>query len=114
MRLTLLCAVLAAAACERMPRSSGRSDTAAVRPDSEAIAGPSSVPAPVAQPAAPPAPVATKVAIVVGFLTPASGLHDSPQAIYFVFNVYGGPTHNQNNVFISRVNPDGAADNHKV
>src|SRR5256712_9315056 len=113
MRLTLLCAVLAAAACERMPRSSGRSDTAAARPDSEAIAGQPSVPTPMAQPAAPPAPGATKVTVIEGFLTPESVLHDSAQDIYFVSNITGSPTAKDNNGFISRLRPDGAVENLK-
>src|SRR5206468_12792291 len=113
MRLTLLCAVLAAAACERMPRSSGRSDTAAALPDSEAIAGQPPVPTPMVQPAAPPAPGATKVTVVEGFLTPESVLHDSVQDIYFVSNINGNPTAKDNNGFISRVRPDGAVENLK-
>jgi len=113
MRLTLLCAVLAAAACERMPRSSGRSDTAAALPDSEAIAGQPPVPTPMVQPAAPPAPGATKVTVVEGFLTPESVLHDSVQDIYFVSNINGSPTAKDNNGFISRVKPDGAVENLK-
>src|SRR5947199_1960706 len=113
MRLTLLCAVLAAAACERIPRSSGRSDTAAALPDSEAIAGQPPVPTPMVQPAAPPAPGATKVTVVQGFLAPESVLHDSTQDIYFVSNINGSPTAKDNNGFISRVKPDGAVENLK-
>src|SRR2546428_13487384 len=96
MRLTLLCAVLAAAACERMPRSSGRSDTAAALPDSEAIAGQPPGPTPMVQPAAPPAPGATKVTVVEGFLTPGSGLHASVPAISFVSAINGCPTRADN------------------
>src|SRR2546428_11943720 len=83
MRLTLLCAVLAAAACERMPRSSGRSDTAAALPDSEAIAGQPPVSTPMVQTASPPAPGATEATAVEGFRTPESLLHDSVQDLYF-------------------------------
>src|SRR5437667_8156310 len=51
---------------------------------------------------------ATKVATVVGFLTPESVLDDSAQDIYFVSNINGGPLTKDNNGFISRLRPDGA------
>src|SRR2546425_13132386 len=97
MRLTLLCAVLAAAACERMPRSSGRSDTAAELPDSEAIAGQPPVPTPMVQPAAPPAPGATQVTVVEGFLTPEARLLEADQVIDSALNSNARPPAEDNN-----------------
>jgi len=114
MKTTLLCLLIAAlgAAClQRADRAPPASDTSAVR---ETTATPSpATPAPAAAPAAAPAPGATKLAVVEGFLTPESVLHDPVQDIYFVSNINGGPTTKDNNGFISRVRPDGAVENLK-
>jgi sugar lactone lactonase YvrE len=114
MKTTLLCLLIAAlgAAClQRADRAPPASDTSAVR---ETTATPSPwTPAPAAAPAAAPAPGATKLAVVEGFLTPESVLHDPVQDIYFVSNINGGPTAKDNNGFISRVRPDGAVENLK-
>ena len=114
MKTTLLCLLIAAlgAAClQRADRAPPASDTSAVR---ETTATPSpATPAPAAAPAAAPAPGATKLAVVEGFLTPESVLHDPVQDIYFVSNINGGPTAKDNNGFISRVRPDGAVENLK-
>jgi sugar lactone lactonase YvrE len=114
MKTTLLCLLIAAlgAAClQRADRAPPASDTSAVR---ETTATPSpGTPAPAAAPAAAPAPGATKLAVVEGFLTPESVLHDPVQDIYFVSNINGGPTAKDNNGFISRVRPDGAVENLK-
>src|SRR5437660_7849918 len=102
MRATVLCTTLVAlAACQPVdrrrspppPQASQAADT--VTP---------------AQLQAPPTTSsrATKVATVVGFLTPESVLDDSAQDIYFVSNINGGPLTKDNNGFISRVRPDGA------
>ncbi len=113
MKTTLLCLLIAAldAACLRVDRTPPASDTSAVR---ETTATPTpATPAPAAAPAAAPAPGATKLAVVEGFLTPESVLHDPVQDIYFVSNINGGPTTKDNNGFISRVRPDGAVENLK-
>src|SRR5258708_34370517 len=114
MKTTLLCLLIVAlgAAClQRADRAPPASDTSAVR---ETTATPSpATPAPAAAPAAAPAPGATKLAVVEGFLTPESVLHDPVQDIYFVSNITGGPTAKDNNGFISRVRPDGAVENLK-
>ncbi|HXL53950.1 MAG TPA: hypothetical protein VN945_12530 [Gemmatimonadales bacterium] len=114
MKTTLLCLLIVAlgAAClQRADRAPPASDTSAVR---ETTATPSpATPAPAAAPAAAPAPGATKLAVVEGFLTPESVLHDPVQDIYFVSNINGGPTAKDNNGFISRVRPDGAVENLK-
>ena len=113
MKTTLLCLLIAAldAACLRVDRTPPASDTSAVR---ETTATPTpAAPAPAAAPAAAPAPGATKLAVVEGFLTPESVLHDPVQDIYFVSNINGGPTTKDNNGFISRVRPDGAVENLK-
>src|SRR5437016_8282325 len=102
MRATVLCTTLVAlAACQPVdrrrspppPQASQAADT--VTP---------------AQLQAPPTTSsrATKVATVVGFLTPESVLDDSAQDIYFVSNINGGPLTKDNNGFISRLRPDGA------
>src|SRR3989441_13340346 len=102
MRATVLCTTLVAlAACQPVdrrrspppPQASQAADT--VTP---------------AQLQAPPTTSsrATKVATVVGFLTPESVLDDSAQDIYFVSNINGGPLTQDNNGFISRLRPDGA------
>src|SRR5438552_5563385 len=107
MRATVLCTTLVAlAACQPVdrrrspppPQASQAADT--VTP---------------AQLQAPPTTSsrATKVATVVGFLTPESVLDDSAQDIYFVSNINGGPLAKDNNGFISRVKPDGAVENLK-
>ena len=63
-------------------------------------------------PAPPGAPAGVQqVAVVEGFLTPESVLHDAAQDIYFVSNINGRPTNKDNNGFISRVKPDGAVEN---
>jgi sugar lactone lactonase YvrE len=104
MRVTIVWAALAAlAACQPVDRGrfgSQTLDTTSATPDS--------VPA-----AAAPAPAGRRVAVVTGFSTPESVLHDSTQDIYFVSNINGGPTAKDNNGFISRVRPDGAIENLK-
>src|SRR6266851_4924042 len=108
MKTTLLCLLIAAlgAGCLRVDHTPPASDTSAVR---ETTATPTpATPAPAAAPAAAPAPGATKLAVVEGFLTPESVLHDPVQDIYFVSNINGGPTTKDNNGFISRVRPEGA------
>jgi sugar lactone lactonase YvrE len=108
MRGTVLCAALAAlgAACQRVENTPRASETPAAA-DTAAPA------APVVAPTPPPPPAATKLAVVEGFLTPESVLHDPAQDIYFVSNINGGPTAKDNNGFISRVRPDGAVENLK-
>src|SRR3989449_7596573 len=113
MKTTLLCLLIAAlgAGCLRVDRTPPASDTSAVR---ETTATPTpATPAPTAAPSAAAAPGATKLAVVEGFLTPESVLHDPVQDIYFVSNINGGPTTKDNNGFISRVRPDGAVENLK-
>jgi len=114
MKTTLLCLLIAAlgtACLQRADRAPPASDTSAVR---ETTATPTpATPAPAAAPAAAPAPGATRLAVVEGFLTPESVLHDPVQDIYFVSNINGGPTTKDNNGFISRVRPDGAVENLK-
>jgi len=113
MKTTLLCLLIAAlgAGCLRVDRTPPASDTSAVR---ETTATPTpATPAPTVAPAAAAAPGATKLAVVEGFLTPESVLHDPVQDIYFVSNINGGPTTKDNNGFISRVRPDGAVENLK-
>src|SRR3989449_11480919 len=109
MRTTLVCVSLAVlgAACQRVDRAPPASETSAAA-DTAAPAAP-----PAATPTPPPSPAATKVAVVEGFLTPESVLHDPVQDIYFVSNINGGPTTKDNNGFISRVRPDGAVENLK-
>src|SRR2546422_4662122 len=113
MKTTLLCLLIAAlgAGCLRVDRTPPASDTSAVR-ETTATATPAT-PAPTAAPAAAAAPGATKLAVVEGFLTPESVLHDPVQDIYFVSNINGGPTTKDNNGFISRGRPDGAVENLK-
>src|SRR2546425_9624254 len=116
MKTTLLCPLIAAlgAGCLRVDRTPPASDTSAVRETTATPTPPTpATPAPAAAPAAAPAPGATKLAVVEGFLTPESVLHDPVQDIYFVSNINGGPTRKGNNGFISRVRPDGAAENLK-
>src|SRR5204862_7062869 len=98
------------ASCQRVERPPPASATS-VAADTAARAAPAATP--VAAPTPPPAPAATKVAVVEGFLTPESVLHDPVQDIYFVSNINGGPTTKDNNGFISRVRPDGAVENLK-
>src|SRR5882762_3186785 len=115
MKTTLLCLLIAAlaAGCLRVDRTPPASDTSAVR-ETTATPTPTPVtPAPAAAPATAPAPGATKLAVVEGFLTPESVLHDPVQDIYVVSNINGGPTTKDNNGFISRVRPDGAVENLK-
>src|SRR2546426_7894859 len=112
MKTTLLCVLIAAlgAAClQRADRAPPASDTSAVPNSTATPAGP----APAAAPTPPPPPAATKLAVVEGFLTPESVLHDPVQDIYFVSNINGSPTAKDNNGFISRVRPDGAVENLK-
>jgi len=100
MRATLLCTLLVAiAACQPVDRRRA--------PPQASQAEDTVVPT---QPQAPPSAStrATKVATVVGFLTPESVLDDSVQDIYFVSNINGAPLTKDNNGFISRVRPDGA------
>ncbi len=112
MRTTLLCVSLAllGAACLRVDRAPPASETSAAA-DTAAPVAPAATP--VAAPTPPASPAATKVAVVEGFLTPESVLHDPVQDIYFVSNINGGPTTKDNNGFISRVRPDGAVENLK-
>src|SRR2546428_827399 len=91
MKTTLLCLLIAAlgAGCLRVDRTPPASDTSAVR---ETTATPTpATPAPTAAPSAAAAPGATKLAVVEGFLTPESVLHDPVQDIYFVSNINGVP-----------------------
>src|SRR5260370_41283171 len=108
MKTTLLCLLIVAlgAAClQRADRAPPASDTSAVR---ETTATPSpATPAPAAAPAAAPAPGATKLAVVEGFLTPESVLHDPVQDIYFVSNINCGPPAKDNNRFTHRARPHG-------
>jgi sugar lactone lactonase YvrE len=108
MRMTSLWAAAAAlAACQPVDRGGGGG-----RAGSETVD--TTTPAPAAAPIpATPSPAGTKVAVVVGFLTPESVLHDSTQDIYFVSNINGSPTAKDHNGFISRVRPDGAIENLK-
>src|SRR5438445_7519333 len=102
MRATVLCTTLVAlAACQ--PEDRRRSPP----PPQASQAADTVTPA---QLQAPPTTSsrATKVATVVGFLTPESVLDDSAQDIYFVSNINGGPLTKDNNGFISRLRPDGA------
>jgi sugar lactone lactonase YvrE len=100
MRITTLCAYLAAlsAACKPIERTPAGSQT--TPPSSET-------------PSVPVAPSATKVVVVEGFAGPESALHDSAQDVYFVSNINGSPTAKDNNGFISRVRPDGTVENLK-
>ena len=101
MRATLLCTLLVAiAACQPVDRRRTPPPQASQAEDTV-------VPT---QPQVPPSAStrATKVATVVGFLTPESVLDDSAQDIYFVSNINGAPLTKDNNGFISRVRPDGA------
>jgi hypothetical protein len=103
MRATVLCVTLAAlAACQPVDR---RRQAAATQ--EEDTTPPLTPPGPN-----PPPPQAatgvTKVATVIGFLTPESVLHDSAQDIYFVSSINGPPLAKDNNGFISRVRPDAA------
>src|SRR5437870_11312124 len=112
MKTPLLCVLMAAlgAAClQRADRAPPASDTSAVANSTATPAAP----VPAATPTQAPPPGATKVAVVEGFLTPESVLHDPVQDIYFVSNINGGPTTKDNNGFISRVRPDGAVENLK-
>src|SRR5882762_7534946 len=113
MRTTLFCVRLAVfgVACQRVDRAPPASGTPAAA-DTAAPAAPAAT-APVAAPTPPPSAGATKVAVVEGFLTPESVLHDPVQDIYFVSNINGSPTVKDNNGFISRVRPDGAVENLK-
>src|SRR5882762_10135497 len=108
MKTKLLCVALVAlgTACQRVDRTPPASDT-------PAMGDTTPTPAPVAAPTPPPPPAATKVAVVEGFLTPESVLHDPAQDIYFVSNINGSPTAKDNNGFIRRVRPDGAVENLK-
>src|SRR2546426_3594919 len=78
MRGTVLCAALAAlgAACQRVENTPRASETPAAADTTTAAAPtPAPVPVPAAAPPPPPSPAATKLAVVEGFLTPASVLH---------------------------------------
>src|SRR5207247_257348 len=105
MRATVLCTTLAvAAACQPVDRR---------RPPSQASDAADTLAPATAQPQPPPPPPApspggTKVATIVGFLSPESVLADSAQDTYFVSNINGGPLAKDNNGFISRLRPDGA------
>ena len=105
MRPIVLCVTLAAlAACQPVdrrrppPQASDAADTLA-----PATAQPQLPPPPPT-----PSPGGTKVATIVGFLSPESVLNDSAQDIYFVSNINGGPLAKDNNGFISRLRPEGA------
>ncbi len=82
-------------------------------PDKQPASGQPSMVASSTAAAAPVPTPATKVATVLGFLTPESVLYDSAQDIYFVSNINGNPTAKDGNGFISRVRPDGAVENLK-
>jgi sugar lactone lactonase YvrE len=102
MRLILLgLAAATAGACQPLERDAA--------PDTSAAARGATPPVEAAPP--PVAPAASKVAVVEGFLTPESALHDAAQDIYFVSNINGRATAKDNNGFISRVKPDGAVEN---
>src|SRR5436309_13664691 len=106
MRTTVLCAMLAAlAACQPVDRRRPPP------PPPGSLTEDTVAPAPQVPP--PANSRATKVATVVGFLTPESVLDDSAQGIYFVSNINGSPLTKDNNGFISRVRPDGAVENLK-
>ncbi len=108
MRMTSLWAAAAAlAACQPVDRG-GRGGRAGSETFDTTTPAPAAAPIP-----ATPSPAGTKVAVVVGFLTPESVLHDSTQDIYFVSNINGSPTAKDHNGFISRVRPDGAIENLK-
>ena len=102
MRATVLCITLAAlASCQPVDRRGSPQRSQASQ------AADTVTPAQL-QPPPTTSSRATKVATVVGFLTPESVLDDSAQDIYFVSNINGGPLTKDNNGFISRLRPDGA------
>jgi sugar lactone lactonase YvrE len=101
MRATALYTTLAAlAACQPVDRRRPPPPQASQAVDTAAPAQPQVPP--------PSSTRATKVATVVGFLSPESVLDDSVQDVYFVSSINGGPLAKDNNGFISRVRPDGA------
>ncbi len=102
MRVTTLYTALAvaAAACKPVDKAPPASQSAQPPPQP-----------PQPQPPAPPA--ATKVAVILGFLTPVAVLHDTAQDVYFVSSVNGSATAKDDNGFISRVRPDGTVENLK-
>src|SRR2546429_8538555 len=108
--VAVIIAVLGAACPPMERRSPPQSDTTST---DTAPSAPAAQPAALTPPAPPPGPVATKVGTVEGFLTPESVLHDPVQDIYFVSNINGSPTAEDNNGFISRGRPDGAVENLK-
>ena len=61
------------------------------------------------QPAATPETPTAMVIADPAFQTPESVLHDRAGDVYLVSNINGSPTDKDNNGFISRVSPDGAA-----
>ena len=104
MRTTVLCTILAAlAACQPVDRRR----SLAPPPSQDSLTADTVTPAPQLPPPAA-GSRASKVATVVGFLTPESVLDDSAQDVYFVSNINGSPLTKDNNGFISRVRPDGA------
>ncbi len=111
MRVTTLCAALAALGAACKPLDKTPLDRSRAAPDT--AAAPPAAPAVPLAPATPAGPGATKLTAVAGFLTPESVLHDTAQDIYFVSNINGSPTAKDNNGFISRVRPDGAVENLK-
>ena len=111
MRVTTLGTALAIAAAACEPIHKAPPSSASESPSSTAAALP---PPPLTtSPQPPPAPTATKVAVVLGFLTPVAVLHDTAQDVYFVSSVNGSATAKDDNGFISRVRPDGTVENLK-
>jgi len=101
MRASVCITLAVVAACQPIDRR--RQQAASQADDTTTALATTPTPAPQ-----PPPPGATKVATVVGFLTPESVLADSIQDVYFVSSINGGPLTKDNNGFISRVRPDGA------
>jgi len=102
MRATVLCITLAAlAACQPVDRRGSPQRSQASQAADTVTPAQLQVPPTTSS-------RATKVATVIGFLTPESVLDDSAQDIYFVSNINGGPLTKDNNGFISRLRPDGA------
>ena len=102
MRATVLCITLAAlAACQPVDRRGSPQRSQASQAADTVTPAQLQVPPTTSS-------RATKVATVIGFLTPESVLDDSAQDIYFVSNINGGPLTKDNNGFISRLRPDEA------
>ena len=56
------------------------------------------------------AAVPAQVAMVEGFATPESAIHDADLDVWFVTNINGVPSDKDNNGFISRMHPGGHVD----